>query len=121
METSGWLRGVFDSVDKKDADGFVSFLTDDAVFRFASADPVKGKKAIQKTLSAFFDSISALEHEILETWYHSDTVVCRGTVTYTRHDSSRLTVPFVNVFKMQGRLIREYLIYADASALYSES
>jgi TRAP-type uncharacterized transport system substrate-binding protein len=45
-------------------------------------------------------------------------VICHGTVTYTRHDASTLTVPFANIFRTRDDLIDEYLIYVDASALY---
>jgi hypothetical protein len=38
---------------------------------------------------------------------------------YTRHDGSALSVPFADVFKMRGELAREYLIYVDASRLYT--
>ena len=46
-------------------------------------------------------------------------MICRGEVTYTRLDGSTLSVPFVNVLKLEGSLIRDYLIYADTSELYS--
>jgi len=40
-------------------------------------------------------------------------------VTYTRHDGTNLTLPFVNVFAMRGDLIQDYLIYIDATPLYA--
>lgn len=45
--------------------------------------------------------------------------MCRGKVTYTRTDNTKLTVPFVNVFLIAGGKIREYEIYVDASALFA--
>jgi hypothetical protein len=50
-----------------------------------------------------------------------DALVCHGTVTYTRHDSSTLTVPFANIFKVHGELIDEYLIFIDVSQLYESA
>ena len=44
-------------------------------------------------------------------------MICHGTVTYTRHDSSQLKVPFTNILKMDDKLIKEYLIYVDVSQL----
>jgi hypothetical protein len=42
-----------------------------------------------------------------------------GQVTYTRHDGSQLSVPFANVLKLDGTRVREYLVFADASTLWS--
>jgi hypothetical protein len=41
-----------------------------------------------------------------------------GEVTYTRHDGSRLSVPFANIFKLDGTRVREYLVFADVSPLW---
>jgi hypothetical protein len=47
-------------------------------------------------------------------------MVCEGEVTYTRHDESEITLPFVNVFEFEGELISHYKIYADSEPLYAE-
>ncbi len=121
METPGWLGKLFETIDNKDARGFLTFLTDDATFTFGNGDPVHGKEAIKDVLVGFFGSIEAIRHEILDVWTHPDAVISRGTVTYTRHDSSTLTVPFANIFKMDNGLVREYLIYVDTSQLYAQT
>jgi hypothetical protein len=53
-----------------------------------------------------------------DAWQAEDAVICRGEVTYIRHDGSTLTVPFANVFRMDGDKVRDYRIYMDASALF---
>jgi len=121
MENTKWFQQLFESIDQKDADTFASFLADDAVFKFGNADLVNGKAAIHDAVAAFFLSIQAINHNIVDTWSHTDAVICHGTVTYTRHNSSQLTVPFANIFKINDNLIKEYLIYVDTSELYSES
>jgi len=55
----------------------------------------------------------------LETWFETGTVICQGEVTYTRSDDSDITIPFVNILRMGGNRIREYLIYIDIKPLYS--
>ncbi len=121
MENPKWLQQLFESIDQKDADSFATLLADDAVFKFGNGDPVNRKDAIRDAVAAFFSSIQAINHKIIDTWSHTDAVICHGYVTYTRHDSSQLTVPFANIFKMDDKLIKEYLIYVDTSKLYSES
>ena len=119
MNDSQWVNKLFAAIDSKDPDAFVAFLTEDAVFRFGNAAPVSGKAAIREMLVGFFTSIRALRHEVTDTWTLPDVVVAIGQVTYTRHDGSTLSAPFADVFKMQKGLAREYLIYVDASRLYT--
>ena len=118
MPTPNWIRELFQTIDSKDSVGFVSFLADDASFVFANTEPVRGKEAIREAVANFLSSIKAIRHDILTTLEQPDTVMCHGTIVYTRHDTSQLRVPFANVFKMNGRLIRDYLIYVDISELY---
>ncbi len=113
-----WLRGLFDRTDAKNTSGRLEYLSQDARFRFGSAPPLVGKGAIQDGVNAFFSSLSEITHDIVDSWTFRDVVICQGEVTYTRPDSSTLTIPFANVFKLDGHgFIREYLIYADISGL----
>lgn len=121
MDREQWIHDLFRCVDARDSDGWVEFLAPDACFRFGNAPSVEGKSAIREAVSTFFASISGLRHDLAEIWYHPDSVICRGEVTYTRLDGSTLAVPFVNVLKLDGTLIRDYLVYADTSELYNQS
>jgi ketosteroid isomerase-like protein len=119
MSQPAWLEKLFKTIDAKDAEGFAAFLTEDAVFRFGNAEPARGKKAVHEAVAGFFAGVKSLRHTVRESWSHPEAVVMHGEVTYTRHDGSQLSVPFANVFKLQGSLVREYLIFADASKLWS--
>jgi len=119
-ETPLWVTTLFHALDVFDADTFASFLTDDAIFVFGNAEPVRGKQAIREVVAGFFTSIKAIRHDLLETWTLPQVAICQGTVTYTRHSGSRLRVPFANIFKLRNGLIQEYLIYVDNSQLYAQ-
>jgi ketosteroid isomerase-like protein len=119
MNDSQWVNRLFAAIDSKDADAFVAFLTEAAVFRFGNAAPVSGKAAIRETLVGFFGSIRALRHEVTDSWSLPDVVVATGQVTYTRLDGSSLSAPFADVLKRRQGLVSEYLIYVDASRLYA--
>jgi ketosteroid isomerase-like protein len=113
------LSKVLASVDGKDADTFSSYLADDAVFRYGSQQPVKGRQAVREYVAGFFGTVAALEHRVIETWEGDDSLVCRGEVTYTRHDGAQVMVPFTNVLKLEGGRIRNYLVYIDPTPLMS--
>ena len=113
------LRQLFATIDAGDGAAFARYLTPDASFRFGNAPPAVGRAAIESAVNGFFGSIRRCEHRLLRWWSASASEAVQGEVTYTRLDGSRLTVPFVNVFLLDGTLIREYLIHIDASALYA--
>ena len=118
MNNDEWIRELFRCVDARDGGAWLEFLADDACFRFGNAPAVEGRDAIREAVTAFFASISGLRHDVLESWCYPDAIICRGDVTYTRLDGSSLTVPFANVLRLRGDLIRDYLVYADTSELY---
>lgn len=112
------LDNLFVSIDEKNTDRFLRFLTDDAVFRFGSAASVEGQAGIRKTVDEFFATIAASRHVLTRVLSDAGTIICEGEVTYTRHDNSEITLPFANVFEFAGELIAHYKIYADAGPLY---
>lgn len=118
--TQNLLDRLFDTIDELDPDRFLHFLSDDARFRFGSAPAVRGHSDIRDAVAGFFSSIAGCRHTIDKVLREAGTLVCEGEVTYTRHDDSQITLPFVNVFEFEGDLIADYRIYADASPLYAE-
>ena len=119
MSDTSFVVPLFRSIDAMDAGHFASFLTEDAVFRFGNAPEVSGREAIRATVAGFFGMIAGLEHRITETWAQPGAVICRGEVTYTRKDGTKLTVPFADVFGMRGESVAHYQIYMDVSPLFS--
>jgi limonene-1,2-epoxide hydrolase len=113
-----WLDDLLASIDEKNTSRFLRFLTDDAVFRFGSAAPVAGTESIRAAVDGFFSTIAGSKHVLDKILVEGGTLVCEGEVTYTRHDESTITLPFANIFEMEGDLISHYKIYADAGPLY---
>jgi ketosteroid isomerase-like protein len=114
------IGGMFAAIDARDGAAFVAYLTEDATFRFGSAPPVQGRAAIQEAVEGFFSTIAGCSHDISNTLYSGDTLVCEGTVTYQRHDGGEVTVPFTDIFEFVGELIDQYKIYIDIAPLYAE-
>jgi hypothetical protein len=116
--SQGRIDSLFAAIDSSDAEGFSKFLTADGVFRFGSAVPVVGRQDISAVVGAFFGTIASSKHHIANTIASGDTLVCEGNVTYTRHDSTNVTVPFVDILELSGDLINDYKIYIDISPLF---
>ncbi len=117
MATHTWIQKLTASIDAMDADTFVSFLSEDAQFRYGSNPPTVGKGPIRDGVAMFFTQFKKLQHRVLGTWTHSDAVFVQGEVTYTRHDGSQITIPFLNCLKMRNDKVHEYLIYIDPSPM----
>lgn len=114
-----WIADLFAAIDRQDDAAFGGFLAEDARFVFGNLPAVEGRAAIRDFVAGFFSGIRALSHSVPDAWQAGEVLICRGEVTYTRHDGSTLTVPFANVFRMEGDRVRDYRIYMDASALYA--
>jgi len=114
-----WLQQLFNAIDAKDTPRFLEFLTDDAVFRFGNQPLRRGKQDIGATVDAFFDSIEACHHEVVDRWAYPDHIICHGLVTYTRKDVTQVTLPFANVLTLRKDRINSYLIFADISPLFA--
>lgn len=112
-----WWQRLFAAIDARDAVAFSALLTSTARFRFGNAPVVIGTAAITAAVGGFFSSIAGCRHALLRTWSGADAVGCEGTVTYTRHDGTAVTVPFANCFELSGPLISDYRIYIDNSPL----
>lgn len=120
MTAPSFIEPLFRTIDRMDSEAFAAFLAEDGVFRFGNGPAAKGREAASEAVGAFFASISGLRHRILGTWVHPDAIFCQGEVTYTRHDGSAITLPFVNVLRMDGNeKIKEYLVYADITPLFA--
>jgi ketosteroid isomerase-like protein len=113
------IDSLFASIDSGNSEAFVEFLTEDASFRFGSAPALLGRAEIAVGVAAFFKTIAACKHQVARVIVDADTLVCEGEVTYTRHDDSKLTLPFLNVFELTGELINDYKIYIDVSPLFA--
>lgn len=114
------LDDLFGSIDEKNTERFLRFLTDDAVFRFGSGPEVRGRDAIRDAVNEFFSTIDECRHVLHNILTDDGVLVCEGEVTYTRQDGCEITLPFANILEFAGEHISRYKIYADASPLYAD-
>ncbi len=110
---------LFNAIDAMNPDAFVSFLTEDAEFRFGGYPSVHGRAGIFATVDGFWKSIGGSSHALVRHWVDGDHVALQGLVTYTRKDGRVVEVPFVNVFEMRGDLIHRYLIHIDNTPVFA--
>ena len=120
-ETPAWLNELMACIDRRDAEAFGAFLTEDACFYFANAPEVSGREAIVAAVRGFFEAIAGIQHKVHVTLGTPDCLAFRGDATYTRLDGGEVTVPFANIFELKGGLISDYRIYSDLTPLWAEA
>lgn len=116
-----WILRLFACIDRRDAEGFAGFLSEDGTFCFGNQPPVQGRAAISEAVGGFFASIAGLSHRIDRVWQDTGSIICIGEVTYERLDGSRITLPFADIFFMDGELIGDYRIYMDVTPLFADA
>jgi ketosteroid isomerase-like protein len=116
-----WLEALFGAIDASDAEGFVGYLTEDAVFCFGNAPPMRGRAAIEQGVRQFFATIGQSRHRIARVWAAPEAVALDGLVTYTRLDGSEVTLPFADTLVLRGERVAEYFIYVDVAPLFAQN
>jgi len=117
--STGTTTELFADIDRMDAKAFASCLAEDCVLRFANADEVVGRDAIEQAIAGFFSTIKGLSHHIVEQWDVDDTTIVQTEATYTRLDDRRVTVPAVTIYRRGVDLIDDYRIYVDLAPVYA--
>ncbi|MFJ3681332.1 nuclear transport factor 2 family protein [Pseudomonas sp. NPDC090208] len=114
------MKDMFDCVDCKDVEGFLSYLADDVVFRFGNAQPMRGKQAVREGVLHFNSQIVSLEHVLNGVWTHEHTTILEFDSYYTRHDEMVVGVPCVVVLRFNPqRRISDYRINIDLSPVFA--
>jgi len=113
-------RDVFATVDSMDVATITSLFAPDGRVVFGNAEPLVGIDEIRTGLIAFFDTIAALRHEIVNEWNVGDDAIVEFKVTYDRKDGQQVTIPCVTIFRTDAAdKIDAYRVYFDAAPIYA--
>ena len=120
MDRRSWLENIGRIIDSMDPRRFSALITENGSFRFGNLPPFVGRKAIEECVASFWSTIAGSRHQVVDFWEAPDSVVWQGSVLYTRKDGRKVPVNFVNIFSLDGDLIKDYLIYIDNTPLYAD-
>ena len=84
---------LFADIDSMDPDAFAKHLAVDVSFKFGNSDPVIGRDSVRDTWAGFCEGIDGVSHEVIEQWNEAAATIVESTVTYTRKDSSTVSLP----------------------------
>jgi hypothetical protein len=86
------VLGLFDDIDSMEPDAFARHLADDVRFVFGNSEAVIGR---------------------------GPATIVESTVTYTRQDSTTVSLPAVTIYRSGGDLIEDYRIFMDVAPLFT--
>jgi ketosteroid isomerase-like protein len=113
-------RNVFATVDSMDVDTITPLFAADSRVVFGNGQPLVGIDEIRTGITAFFDTIAGLRHEIVNEWNLGDDAIVEFKVTYDRKDGQQVTIPCVTIFHTDAvGKIDAYRVYFDVAPIYA--
>jgi ketosteroid isomerase-like protein len=120
MSNINTIKNLIKLFEAMKVDEFLTYLTEDAEYRFGNYPAAIGKEAIEATVKAsHLDQIKAITFNIKDMWEKDDAVICALDIDYTRTDDSVLTLPCLDVFRLAGDKIKSMRVYMDATPLFA--
>jgi ketosteroid isomerase-like protein len=112
------IRDMFAAVDRKDARGLTSFMTEDGIFLFGNMPAAIGHDVIASAAQGFFDGIGSLRHDFVAFYDQGDTWIIEQVVHYVDQWGRAHSLPCVNVLRFRDELIADYRVYMNNSPLF---
>jgi ketosteroid isomerase-like protein len=113
-------RDLFATVDSMDVATIATHFAEDARVVFGNGQPFVGIEAIRAGLTAFFDTIAGLHHEIVKEYNVGADTILEFKVTYDRKDGQRVTIPCVTIFHVDAASkIDAYRVFFDVTPIYA--
>jgi ketosteroid isomerase-like protein len=110
---------LFAAADANDLDRYTALLAPDVHFRFGNAEAITGRDNVRDAVAQFFTTIKNIKHTIINEWHQDATIVLQQDVTYTRLDDQTVTIPAVNILRVNDGIVTDYLIYVDLTPVYA--
>jgi ketosteroid isomerase-like protein len=113
-------RYLFATTDAMDVARIVSLFAEDGRVVFGNGQPLVGIDEIRTGITAFFDTIAGLRHEIVNEWNLGDDAIVEFKVSYDRKDGQQVTIPCVTIFHTDAAgKIDAYRVYFDVAPIYA--
>jgi hypothetical protein len=120
MPNDDLISRVFRTVDGTDPAAFVEFFTPDGRLTFANEAPMVGHAAMVEGLTAFYGTIGALHHKIVNSWTVDTSTIIETAVTYDRLDDRSVTIPVVTIWHTTAAgLIDDYRVFFNLDPVYA--
>lgn len=115
-----WVADFFADTDALDIDRLAPWFTEDLEVRFGNEPTIVGKAAALECLAGFWRTIKGMEHSRHQLVKQEEMAVLMSTVTYTRLDDSKVSLPVASYLRQAGpRTVDRLWVFIDLSPLYA--
>jgi hypothetical protein len=90
---------LFDDIDSMESDAFARHLADSVRFVFGNSEPVIGRENVRDTWAGFCQGIDGVSYNVVQHWVDGPVTIVESTVTYTRKDSTTVSLPVVTIYR----------------------
>lgn len=113
------VKAAYAAVESNDVETYVTYFTEDAVYKVGNFDPVVGHDGIRALAAPLVDTFTSVTHDIKNFWLIDDVVICEMDITYSRKDGKVAVIPCVDVIRFSGDKVKELLAYLDPTPAFS--
>jgi len=119
IDGDDWAADFFRSADSFDIERLVGWFADDIEVRFGNQPAITGKAGAREAFAGFWSSIAGMRHSRESVVALGDIAAQASIVTYTRHDSSAVSMPVSSHLRRSapGKIDRLW-IFIDMSPLF---
>ena len=119
MTSNEFVTRIIEALESKDALKVAALMTNDATLRFGNKPAVHGHETIIQFYATIFDLLISCKYDDTIVEEGANFILWQGVSTYHRNDGVVVTFPFCSVIRKEGDKMKEFLTYADNSALFS--
>ena len=110
---------MFAVADTLDVEKYVNYLAPDVYFRFGNAEPSPAATPSAMPSATSSPPSRACSTPSCGNGASGDTIIQQLDVTYTRLDGNRVTLPAVNILRLNNNTVADYRIYVDLAPVYA--
>ncbi|MGO8918385.1 MAG: nuclear transport factor 2 family protein [Stellaceae bacterium] len=115
-----WSVAFFKDADKKDIDALAPWFGEKITVRIGNSPLIEGREAVTETFRQFYKSIAAMQHTPDSVIVDGDSLCSTATVTYTRLDGSKVSMPVASLLHRDaGGKLDKLHIYIDINPLFA--
>jgi ketosteroid isomerase-like protein len=106
------------AVDRGDARAFARWFADDARYRFANADELVGRAAVEAATAGAAGALPWVRHTVDQVAHVGDQLFCRFTIATESSDGTELHLPCVTVIGIEDDAIADYRVHMDMTPAF---
>lgn len=113
-------RDLFATVDTMDVPAIATLFAEGSRVVFGNGQPLVGLDEIRAGITAFYKTIAAVRHRIVNEWNIGDDAIVEFEVTYDRKDGRQVAIPCVTIFHTDADgKIDDYRVFFDVAPIYA--